>query len=369
MRQLFLFMMKINRSQNFEIKSQKKIYFYILCIFLELSVNSVFSQNNQLYKKYYSTLKFQISLENTKDSIIKNSLKDTIKISQQLDSTNKLIAFFIPKIDSIDKLILHYKFNAVKAEANNDYFLSITYLRLAASCMTDDIQFPLINETYFRIASCFAHEKLKDSCLVYLNKSLNLNDDLLKPLFDKEFMSILSKKEIVDLIKKSNNNFIFKNPKIDIETALYFRQLYYNDQFIRNLYSLSDTKLIKDSIENKKRKIDSTNFIFLKNYIEKNGWPDIEKLSESAEDCAFTILLHLNGNIQKKYLPLVVESYKKYNNETNYNKLHFLIDETLVNIGVKPIYGTHSYIENGKIYSSTFIPEPIEIINKISINN
>lgn len=147
----------------------------------------------------------------------------------------------------------------------------------------------------------------------------------------------------------------FKKYKIeDVDSVLqvmYGWDQKYRGPEIHKLRSdnLDDAKKMYALI-NKRKKIDSINYIVLHNIVKEMGWPDVKRFSSTAIDGAFLIVLHMNGKNQEN--PNIFSHYiEKAFNDKQISAVHYatLTDRILLKNKLKQKYGTHCRNAKGKV--------------------
>jgi len=113
--------------------------------------------------------------------------------------------------------------------------------------------------------------------------------------------------------------------------------------------NLDDAKKMYALI-NERRKVDSINYIVLRNITNEMGWPDNKRFSNTAIDGAFLIVLHMNGKNQENpniFSHPIENAFK----DKQISAVHYatLTDHILLRNKLKQRYGTHCKNNGGKV--------------------
>jgi hypothetical protein len=101
------------------------------------------------------------------------------------------------------------------------------------------------------------------------------------------------------------------------------------------------------------RTIDGENITWLKEIVEKRGWPGKMLVGSDGAHAAWLLVQHCDLMYQKKCLPLLEAAAKA--KEADFADLAYLTDRVRIGEGKKQLYGTQLREVDGK-----FIPEPLE---------
>ncbi|QVL31063.1 hypothetical protein KIH39_19755 [Telmatocola sphagniphila] len=103
------------------------------------------------------------------------------------------------------------------------------------------------------------------------------------------------------------------------------------------------------------QEVDTDNRTWMKNLIEKQGWPGKTLVGEEAAHMAWLMVQHADPDLpfQKKCLELLKAAVKQ--GEATGADLAYLTDRVLAAEGKKQLYGTQLQQKEGK-----FIPKPVE---------
>jgi hypothetical protein len=101
--------------------------------------------------------------------------------------------------------------------------------------------------------------------------------------------------------------------------------------------------------------IDQRNTAWLKEVIDRKGWPGKSLVGADGANAAWLLVQHadLDRAFQKRCLPLLAEAVKK--GEATGAQLAYLTDRVRVGAGEKQVYGTQFHTVDGKLE-----PQPIE---------
>lgn len=101
--------------------------------------------------------------------------------------------------------------------------------------------------------------------------------------------------------------------------------------------------------------IDKRNTAWLKEVIERKGWPGKSLVGADGANAAWLLVQHADRDraFQKHCLPLLAEAVKK--GEATGAQLAYLTDRVRVGAGQKQVYGTQFHTVGGKLE-----PQPIE---------
>lgn len=122
------------------------------------------------------------------------------------------------------------------------------------------------------IARCYYHLGKKNKGLKYISKSFSKGYELDVLSIDRIFSSDIER------IKKKYSTYHKKFiQNIDSNTVKLLNDIREKDQYYRNSINYTMPKNKSDSLWKLQTKFDSINTYNLKNYIQVNGWPSIEK--------------------------------------------------------------------------------------------
>jgi len=207
------------------------------------------------------------------------------------------------------------------------------------------------NELAF-ICAC---EGKKDSAFYFLNETFSYtgtDNKTLLNIYDPynlgkyPYMKWKDTKEWKQYEKTVTDKYMelskgLKQPKLTFELL----KAYGRDQSVR-LYLM---KIRHDSVARKDaRKIDSTNLVFIKQLINKYGFPAISGVGENASEAAFILCQHADRDV--KFQKSVLEMMKKLNiNDVNKEHLAYLTDRVMVAEKGRQLYGTQ-FREGNTLY-------------------
>ncbi len=125
------------------------------------------------------------------------------------------------------------------------------------------------------------------------------------------------------------------------------------DQEARRL--LIDSKGRDAELTKKLTDIDRRNTAWLKDVVDKHGWPGKSLVGEEGAHNAWLLVQHADRDrpFQKRCLELLQEAVKK--GEASGKDLAYLTDRVLVGEGKKQLYGTQFTLKDGE-----YVPSPIE---------
>jgi len=113
---------------------------------------------------------------------------------------------------------------------------------------------------------------------------------------------------------------------------------------------------------NKRKKIDSINYVLLRNITNQFGWPDNRQFSLDAINGAFYTILHMNGKNGENSNIFKFHIEKAYQNK-QISSYHYavLIDHILLQNKMNQKYGTHCKNKKGEFVFYNM--EDIKIVN------
>jgi tetratricopeptide (TPR) repeat protein len=102
-------------------------------------------------------------------------------------------------------------------------------------------------------------------------------------------------------------------------------------------------------------RIDTENTAWLKDVVDKHGWPGKSLVGEQSAQAAWLLVQHADRDpaFQRRCLDLIVAAHKK--GETTGQQVAYLTDRVLLKEGKKQLYGTQFSTINGELK-----PQPIE---------
>ena len=261
-----------------------------------------------------------------------------------------LIAFFYGKFvygqktSQVDSNTLR---NAIKLRRNGKFQKAIETHR--------DIykKAPKFKKNVYHLARLYGHLRQKDSCIKFLNKSVDYLG--LSLISEPDFYFLHSDPIWVSIEKKTFKimGSRLKNIK-DPEYAKNLWRLSAADQTLYSEISLAKKKYGIDSKEvqslwKRKKEVNSKNQLILENLLSEKGWPLRSQVGLEACRSAFLIIQHSDINKMKKYIPTI----KKLCNEGEGSCQAFaLLYDRIKTIEGKPQrYGTQvRYNKKGKRY-------------------
>ncbi len=209
------------------------------------------------------------------------------------------------------------------------------------------------------LASCYAHLSMKDSALFYMNKSVDQGFILHSAFVSlNEYGELINDPEWIMISKKQDSLFCIRHKNINLPIAMEVRDMFKEDQYIRGYltqaYKLKKGTHIIDSLDSRAHIIDSINLTKLIRIMDEVGYPGTNVVSGECRDDAFFIIQHASLEIQKKYLPVLLDAVK--NNQVSGLTAALLIDRILISEGKKQLYGTQYILKD----DGTSELEPVE---------
>lgn len=259
---------------------------------------------------------------------------------------------------------------AVKADSSyyrKNYPLAIEYYKKAFSYNTANNEW-YENYSYSdklaKLASCYAHLSIKDSALFYMNKAVEQGFILHSAFVSlDEYGELINDPEWIEISKKQDSLFCARHKNIDLPIAMEVREMFKKDQYIRG-YSIQAIKLKKnkhiiDSIDYVAQIIDSINVKKLIRIMDEVGYPGTNIVSGECRDDAFFIIQHASLEIQKKYLPDIIDAVE--NNQVSGITVAFLIDRILISDGKKQLYGTQYFLKDDGTQELAPVEDPVNL--------
>lgn len=259
---------------------------------------------------------------------------------------------------------------AVKADSSyyrKNYPLAIEYYKKAFSYNTANNEW-YENYSYSdklaKLASCYAHLSIKDSALFYMNKTVEQGFILHSAFVSlDEYGELINDPEWIEISKKQDSLFCARHKNIDLPIAMEVREMFKKDQYIRG-YSIQAIKLKKnkhiiDSIDYVAQIIDSINVKKLIRIMDEVGYPGTNIVSGECRDDAFFIIQHASLEIQKKYLPDIIDAVE--NKQVSGITVAFLIDRILISDGKKQLYGTQYFLKDDGTQELAPVEDPVNL--------
>jgi len=255
-----------------------------------------------------------------------------------------------------------YVNKADSALRRSNYSLAIEYYKKAFSYnKTNAAWYENYNfsDKLADLASCYAHLSMRDSALFYMNKSVDQGFILHSAFVSlNEYGELINDPEWIMISKKQDSLFRERHKNINLPIAMVVRGMFKEDQYIRGYLvqaiQLKKDKHIIDSLDARAQYIDSINVTKLIKIMDEVGYPGTNVVSGECRDDAFFIIQHASLEIQKKYLPDLLDAVE--NNQVSGLTAALLIDRILISEGKKQLYGTQ-YILKG---DGTSELEPVE---------
>jgi hypothetical protein len=96
------------------------------------------------------------------------------------------------------------------------------------------------------------------------------------------------------------------------------------------------------------RRTDSANTAWLKNYVQRWGWPTVTQIGKEAVDAAFLIVQHAvhDTAFMRAMLPAIQESHRR--GDLDGGAVAMLTDRVEVKAGRPQIYGTQLSLKDGR---------------------
>lgn len=220
--------------------------------------------------------------------------------------------------------------------------------------------------TPYNAACCFALTNQSDDAFKYLNLAIERGwRDLAHLEADEDFKSVRDDarwKAAVAACRESQEKYYKSLKEPELAKELLRRQEL--DQRLRRLLEAAMSKArpgepgvrIADvpGAENLGN-VDQENTEFMKQTIEKHGWPGKSLVGEEAAAAAWLLVQHADHDpeFQAKSLDLVKEAFKK--GDVTGQQVAYLTDRVLLKQGKKQVYGTQ-FVGNGPDAK----PAPIE---------
>jgi len=194
----------------------------------------------------------------------------------------------------------------------------------------------------YKISSAYSLSDNSDSAFLFLSKTIN-NDSSIKCFTNPDYFTLVGDKRWDSIRDVKTKLFQLTDCKVnDLCLSIKLWEIKMKDQaFYYNMKIDPKNKskywVIKDSINNE-------NIQQVSNLLDSHGWPKQSTIGKEALVSIFLVMQHANLNIQKKYLPLLVEAAKE--NETDKKSLAYLVDKINLAEGKKQIYGTQLDFDN-----------------------
>ncbi|MDX9909157.1 MAG: hypothetical protein RBS23_06820 [Mariniphaga sp.] len=248
-----------------------------------------------------------------------------------------------------------------------NYSLAIEYYKKAFSYNTANnawYENYSYSDKLAKLASCYAHLSIKDSALFYMNKAVDQGFILHSAFVSLgEYGELINDPEWIRISKKQDSLFCTRHKNIDLAIAMEVREMFKKDQYIRG-YSIQAIKLKKnkhiiDSIDYVAQIIDSINVKKLIRIMDEVGYPGTNIVSGECRDDAFFIIQHASLEIQKKYLPDIIDAVE--NNQVSGITVAFLIDRILISDGKKQLYGTQYFLKDDGIQELAPVEDPVNL--------
>lgn len=93
--------------------------------------------------------------------------------------------------------------------------------------------------------------------------------------------------------------------------------------------------------------------------MDEVGYPGTNIVSGECRDDAFFIIQHANLEIQKKYLPDIIDAVE--NNQVSGITVAFLIDRILISDGKKQLYGTQYILKDDGTQELSPVEDPVNL--------
>lgn len=245
-----------------------------------------------------------------------------------------------------------YVNKADSALRRSNYTLAIEYYKKAFSYnKTNAAWYENYNfsDKLADLASCYAHLSMKDSALFYMNMSVDQGFILHSAFVSlDEYGELINDPEWIIISQKQDSLFRKRHKNINLSVAMEVRRMFKEDQYIRGYLvqaiKLKREKHIIDSLNSMVRYIDSINVAKLLVIMGEVGYPGTNVVSGECRDDAFFIIQHASLEIQKKYLPVLIDAVQ--NNQVSGITAALLIDRILVSEGKKQLYGTQYILQD-----------------------
>lgn len=196
----------------------------------------------------------------------------------------------------------------------------------------------------YHCACAYAETGDSNSALALLQKAAdNGFSDSDRMLADSNLKKILKGNNWTLLINKVQANNTEKKRLYGIDLVKELKNILDTDQLYRlkldSLYRMeSKNQELMSSLSDSVMHYDTINIERVTKIIDKFGWPGIDDVGENGNMTVFLVIQHADSVIQKKYLPHLIRSIKKYQSRPEYYA--YLIDRIRTDEGKKQIYGT-----------------------------
>jgi hypothetical protein len=280
---------------------------------------------------------------------------------------NILILIFL----NFFNIIYSQNYELCNSKWDADSLFNHNNFSLAKFYYQKNISYPESNHKieYYYLACCYAKLKLIDSCVYFINKSIDLGlrynskndidlDDNLNELKETQYWH-----SIKSAIEKNIDSYNNKKPSnIEIKQELIRRREL--DQLYRRIMASSNDSCLIDSIVKIQNSLDLENQKYLETIIKQYGWPDYSLVGDTASHVAWLIVQHSDNNVgfQEMCLPFIEKAV--ISGQAKPSEIPYLKDRILVNKGLPQIFGTQfSDTIINKEYK--LIPKPISDIKNV----
>ncbi len=193
----------------------------------------------------------------------------------------------------------------------------------------------------YNAACCFARLARSDEAFKYLELAVQMGwSDAEHIKGDSDFESIHSDKrwdEIVRLCEgqQEKSRESIANPELYAE-------------LMKRMKTDQDARLAKPPNVIQMTLIDRDNTAWMKNVIEKHGWPGYAMVGREGAQAAWLLVQHADRDpdFQRRCLELLKQAHKK--EDASADHVAYLTDRVLVAEGKPQVYGTQFHAVNGK---------------------
>lgn len=220
---------------------------------------------------------------------------------------------------------------------------------------------------YFQSAQLLTKLNRAEEALDYLEKYVT--SDTVHPelamVFNvlPEFENLRNTQKWHDIMLTFNNK-VYTTPTEYSSVREHLEALYDADQGIRNEWTAIEKQYKPESTEYKefiKKWVltDKENLFQVQQILDKNGWLGKDDVGIKANSALFLVIQHAELDIQKKYLPMMIQAVK--DKKANGQDLALLEDRIAMREKRKQVYGSQTLSIDG----SEYVLWPIEDIDQV----
>lgn len=220
---------------------------------------------------------------------------------------------------------------------------------------------------YFQSAQLLTKLNRAEEALDYLEKYVT--SDTVHPelamVFNvlPEFENLRNTQKWHDIMLTFNNK-VYTTPTEYSSVREHLEALYDADQGIRNEWTAIEKQYKPESTEYKEFiknwvLTDKENLFQVQQILDKNGWLGKDDVGIKANSALFLVIQHAELDIQKKYLPMMIQAVK--DKKANGQDLALLEDRIAMREKRKQVYGSQTLSIDG----SEYVLWPIEDIDQV----